>query len=57
MKVSQIADQVGYNSADHFSRVFRGIYKESPLEYRKKHSQEEQFKPFQKEEQPRRPSL
>lgn len=35
LKISEIAEQVGYNSADHFSRVFRSIYKVSPANYRK----------------------
>ncbi|WP_310604854.1 AraC family transcriptional regulator [Anaerosporobacter sp.] len=35
MKISEIAEQIGYNSADHFSRVFRSSYQMSPLEYRK----------------------
>jgi AraC-like DNA-binding protein/mannose-6-phosphate isomerase-like protein (cupin superfamily) len=35
MKISEIAKQVGYNSADHFSRVFKAEYKISPQEYRK----------------------
>ena len=47
MKVSEIAEQIGYNSADHFSRVFRSAYKMSPLEYRKQHKNEEpEFVPF-----------
>jgi AraC-like DNA-binding protein/mannose-6-phosphate isomerase-like protein (cupin superfamily) len=35
MKISEIAKQIGYNSADHFSRVFKAEYKISPQEYRK----------------------
>lgn len=35
MKISEIADHIGYNSADHFSRIFRSVYKMSPQEYRK----------------------
>ena len=35
MRISEIAEDVGYNSADHFSRVFRGTYHMSPQEYRK----------------------
>ena len=38
MKVSEIAENVGYHSADHFSRVFRGTYMVSPAEYRKRHN-------------------
>lgn len=47
MKISEIAECVGYNSADHFSRVFRSSHNMSPQEYRKKHrSQEDLFLPF-----------
>lgn len=47
MKVSEIAECVGYNSADHFSRVFRSSYKMSPQEYRKVYqSPEDHFQPF-----------
>lgn len=47
LKISEIADRVGYNSADHFSRVFRKTYQMSPQEYRKEHaSQEDRFIPF-----------
>lgn len=35
MRISEIAENVGYNSADHFSRVFRSIYHMSPQDYRK----------------------
>lgn len=35
LKISEIAEQVGYNSTDHFSRVFRSMYKISPREYRR----------------------
>lgn len=37
LKISEIADCIGYNSADHFSRVFRSAFKMSPQEYRKQH--------------------
>lgn len=37
MKVSEIADAVGYDSVDHFSRTFRKVYGMPPLEYRKQH--------------------
>lgn len=48
MKISEIADCVGYNSADHFSRVFRTTYHMSPQEYRRKHqTSEEWFTPFE----------
>lgn len=47
MKIGEIAENIGYNSADHFSRVFRTTYKMSPQEYRKKYqTQEESFTPF-----------
>ena len=35
--VSQIAETVGYNSPDHFSRVFRSTYGVSPQDYRRAH--------------------
>lgn len=41
-KVSEIATLVGYNSTDHFSRVFRSTYKVSPAQYRKQFSQSEE---------------
>lgn len=48
LKIGEIAEKVGYNSADHFSRVFRSTYKMSPQEYRKQNSQtEEAFVPFE----------
>lgn len=47
MKISEIAEYIGYHSSDHFSRVFRATYKISPQEYRKEHqAQEESFTPF-----------
>ncbi len=47
LKIGEIAERVGYNSADHFSRVFRSSYQMSPQEYRKKHAAaEEVFIPF-----------
>lgn len=47
MKIGEIAENVGYNSADHFSRVFRTTYQMSPQEYRKTHQTlEESFTPF-----------
>lgn len=47
IKISELAEYIGYNSADHFSRVFRSTYKLSPQEYRKKHqSSEDAFTPF-----------
>ena len=36
MKVSEIADAVGYDSVDHFSRTFRKVYGAPPQEYRKR---------------------
>ena len=48
LKIGEIAEKVGYNSADHFSRVFRSTYKMSPQEYRNKNSHtEEAFVPFE----------
>lgn len=47
IKISEIAEYIGYHSADHFSRVFRTTYKLSPQEYRRKHqSSEDAFTPF-----------
>ena len=47
LKISEIAEQIGYNSADHFSRVFRGTFKMSPQEYRKQNQNPEAaFVPF-----------
>lgn len=47
IKISEIADRIGYNSADHFSRVFRSTYGMSPQEYRKHNQNEEtMFVPF-----------
>ena len=47
MKVSEIAEQVGYHSADHFSRVFRSAYKMSPQEYRRTQAEaDDTFIPF-----------
>ncbi|BBF42780.1 two-component response regulator yesN [Lachnospiraceae bacterium KM106-2] len=46
-KICEIAERVGYNSADHFSRVFRNTYHMSPVEYRKQNaSTVEPFQPF-----------
>lgn len=48
MKISEIAETVGYNSADHFSRVFRSSYKMSPQDYRKaRQAQSDVFVPFE----------
>ncbi len=41
MKISEIADAVGYDSVDHFSRTFRKVYGMPPQEYKKCHSNEE----------------
>lgn len=38
MKISEIADAVGYDSVDHFSRTFRKVYGTAPQEYKKNHS-------------------
>lgn len=37
LTLSEIAEQVGYNSEDYFSKVFKRFYNESPQQYRKKH--------------------
>ncbi len=49
MKISEIADRVGYNSADHFSRVFRGEYHMSPQSYRHSNSHGDRLIPFREE--------
>lgn len=41
MKISEIADMVGYDSVDHFSRTFRKVYGVPPLEYKKQHAKQE----------------
>ncbi len=40
MKIHEIAERVGYNSADHFCRTFRAQYKMSPQAYRKQFAEE-----------------
>lgn len=48
MKVHEIAEKVGYNSTDHFSRTFRAQYHMSPQAYRKQFAEEnDTFAPFQ----------
>ena len=48
LPVFEIAEIVGYNSADHFSRVFRGSFHCSPQEYRRTHVKNgERFIPFE----------
>ena len=52
MKIFEIAEAVGYNSADHFSRMFRAEYKLSPQQYRQKYKLsvsdklEDEFHPY-----------
>lgn len=47
IRISEIADRIGYNSADHFSRVFRSTFGMSPQEYRRQNRNEEtMFVPF-----------
>ena len=41
MKISEIADAVGYDSVDHFSRTFRKVYGVPPQEYKKRSAGEE----------------
>lgn len=38
MKISEIANAVGYDSVDHFSRTFRRVYGLSPQQYKKLHA-------------------
>ena len=48
LPVQDIAEIVGYNSADHFSRVFRSTYACSPQEYRRTNvSSDDRFIPFE----------
>lgn len=49
LKVNEIAEQIGYNSADHFSRVFRQAYGVSPADFRKANKKESPFIPFSTE--------
>jgi len=37
LKIAEIAELVGYRSADHFSRTFRQVYQISPQQYKKEH--------------------
>ncbi|WP_026665273.1 helix-turn-helix transcriptional regulator [Butyrivibrio sp. FC2001] len=48
-KIGEIAEETGYNSADHFSRVFRQTFGISPADYRKHNKKESPFIPFQSE--------
>lgn len=48
LPVFEIAEIVGYHSADHFARVFRGAFGCSPQEYRRTHVKNgERFIPFE----------
>ncbi len=38
MKISEIADAVGYDSVDHFTRTFKRLHGTSPQEYKKRNS-------------------
>lgn len=38
MKISEIAEAVGYDSVDHFTRTFRNVYGMPPLSYKKMHT-------------------
>lgn len=37
LKISEIAESVGYHSADHFTRIFRQVHGQSPRDYRRQH--------------------
>lgn len=50
LRIAEIADRVGYHSADHFSRVFRAAMQESPQAYRASQKGEGAFVPFQNED-------
>lgn len=48
LKIGEIAEAVGYNSSDHFSRVFRSTYKMSPQNYRSQYQKTgDHFLPFE----------
>ena len=48
LPIFEIAEIVGYHSADHFARVFRGSFGCSPQEYRRTHEKNgERFIPFE----------
>ena len=50
LSISDIAEMVGYNSADNFSRVFRKAIGVSPKEYRHQHvNDDNKFVPFKME--------
>ena len=50
MTYGEIAEIVGYHSADHFSRVFRSQFCCSPQEYRRTHVKSgDRFIPFEKQ--------
>ena len=49
LSISEIAEIVGYNSADNFSRVFRKTNGVSPHEYRRYHTSDSTFVPFKME--------
>jgi len=51
LPVFEIAEIVGYHSADHFSRVFRGEFHSSPQEYRRVHTEsDDRFVPFERQQ-------
>ena len=35
LPIEKISEYVGYNSVEHFSRMFKRYYKKSPQQYRK----------------------
>ena len=35
LPIEKISEAVGYNSVEHFSRMFKRYYKKSPQQYRK----------------------
>ena len=41
LSIEKIAELVGYNSSDHFSKTFKTYYSCSPQQYRKNYSSEE----------------
>ncbi len=51
LKISEIAERIGYNSADHFSRIFRTAHHISPQEYRRQNQNADTvFIPFSMKE-------
>ena len=39
LKIEEIANEIGYDNTDHFSKIFKKTYGVSPMSYRKAHQQ------------------